>query len=49
MREELLKIFSSPPFPLILRVNNMRGMRVKYFPPFPFPPLYLMFSNKKNE
>jgi len=46
VRGELLKIPPSRPFSLNLEVNKMRGiwgMRVKCFPPFPFPPFHLIF------
>jgi len=51
--EEILKIFSSPPFPLILRVNKIWGMEgwemtVKY-KVLLFHPFHLIFLNKEYE
>ena len=55
-RKLLFKFFSFRPIfqsPNTLKVNKIRQMgrriRVKCFPPFTFPPLHLIFSNKKNE
>ena len=46
--EKLLKIFPFSLFPLILRVNKIKKMKVKYFILFAFAFIHIIFANKKN-